>query len=330
MRPADPHFSVIIPVYNRVATLSRAISSVLAQSCQDFEIVIVDDGSTDDPASVVESFSEPRIRFLTQKNKGGGAARNAAIDAARGRYIAPLDSDDVFLPHHLETMRTLLEDKTNTAAYARILVDRGEGRTFVTPPRAIRPNENMGEYLLCDRGFIPTITLVVDRLTAKRVRYHKDLRAAEDTDFAMRLSMAGTKFVMSERAGAVWKDIADAGRVSAGGPSSRTQRFGYWLEQMKPQMTARAWCGGRGWAFAKMVARDGNKAEAFRLYLAALLQGCYSPRLALVVFLQIFLDAAQYRKLADTAIEWLHIGLREKPVAEKPRTEKPLIWLKKA
>ena len=306
-----PHFSVIIPVYNRANTLGAAIQSVLAQSCQDFEIVIVDDGSTDDPAAVIAQFSDPRIRFLRQKNQGGGAARNAAIDAARGRLIAPLDSDDIFLPHHLQTMKMLLHGKTNTAGYARIVVDRGEGRTFLKPPRAIRPGENMGEYLLCERGFVPTISLVLERELAKKVRYNASLRTAEDTDFAIRLALLGCRFVMAEQAGAVWKDFADPHRTSAGGPSSRTQRFGAWLEQMKPHMTRRAWCGGRGWAYAKMVARDGNKFEALRLYLDALLRGCYSPRLAAVVFLQVFLNAAQYRRLADTAIGWLHIGLRE-------------------
>jgi len=112
MTAGQPHFSVIIPVYNRAKTLGAAIQSVLAQSCQDFEIVIVDDGSTDDPAAVIAQFSDPRIRFLRQKNQGGGAARNAAIDAARGRLIAPLDSDDIFLPHHLQTMKMLLHGKT--------------------------------------------------------------------------------------------------------------------------------------------------------------------------------------------------------------------------
>ena len=60
-------------------------------------------------------------------------------------------------------MKALLEGSANTAGYARILVDRGEGRTFLKPPRAIREGEDMGEYLLCDRGFVPTITLVVER-----------------------------------------------------------------------------------------------------------------------------------------------------------------------
>ena len=309
--PEYPQFSVIIPVYNRAGTLGAAIRSVLAQSCQDFEIVIVDDGSQDDPEQMVAAFGDPRIRLLRQENRGGGAARNAAIDAARGLFIAPLDSDDIFLPHHLETMKTLLEGTKNTAAYARIAVDRGHGRRFLKPPRAIAEGEDMGEYLLCRRGFVPTITLVVGRALAARVRYHDDLRAAEDTDFAIRLAEAGCKFIMAPLAGAVWKDLPDPGRTSAGGPSSRTRRFGLWLEQMKPRMTRRAWRGGRGWAYAKMLARDGEKFAALKLYLEALFTFCYAPRLAAVIFLQIFLGPDSYRRLADAAISWLHVGLRE-------------------
>jgi glycosyltransferase involved in cell wall biosynthesis len=319
-----PHFSVIIPVYNRANTLPLAIASVLAQSCQDFEIVVVDDGSRDHPENALAQFYDPRIRVIRQENRGGGAARNAAIDAARGRFIAPLDSDDFFLPHHLERMKQMLDGTRNTAGYARVLVDRGEGRVFTKPPRAIRDGEDMGEYLLCERGFVPTITVVVERELARRVRYHENLRAAEDTDFAIRLALAGCRFVMAEELGAVWKDSADPGRTSAGGPSSHTERFVHWLEQMKPAMTARAWRGARGWAYAKMLAREGRKFEALKLYLAAVFAGCYAPRLAAVVFLQVFLNAAQYRRLADTAIAWLQPGLRERDHTA------PLSSLKKA
>src|ERR1700744_5343730 len=140
--PATPFFTVIIPVYNRANVLGDAIRSVLGQTCQDFEIVIVDDGSRDDPGAVVATFQDPRLRFVRQENQGGGTARNTAIDAARGRFIAPLDSDDVCRPHHLETMKALLDHTANTAGYARIVVDRGEGRTFLKPPRAIRPVED--------------------------------------------------------------------------------------------------------------------------------------------------------------------------------------------
>src|SRR5476651_2132476 len=109
-----PFFSVIIPVYNRAAALRAAIASVRAQSCQDFEIVVVDDGSKDNPRAVVEAFGDPRIRFFAQPNGGGGKARNTAIDQSCGCFIAPLDSDDVFLPHHLASMKDLLEHSSGT------------------------------------------------------------------------------------------------------------------------------------------------------------------------------------------------------------------------
>jgi hypothetical protein len=84
-------------------------------------------------------------------------------------------------------------------------------------------------------------------------------------------------------------------------------------------MTRRAWHGARGWAYAKLVARESGRLHALPLTLFAILRGCYSPRLAAVVFLQVMLDARQYRALADHAIRWLHVGLREKDIAEPQR-----------
>jgi glycosyltransferase involved in cell wall biosynthesis len=302
-----PFFSVIIPVYNRAGPLGRALESVLAQSCQDFEIVVVDDGSTDDPRTVAESFADPRIRFIRQDNAGGGAARNTAIDAARGRFVAPLDSDDIFLPHHLERMRALLEGSDGSlVGYARIRVERGAGRTILKPARAIRADEHMANYLLCERGFVPTITVVVERQTARRIRYDWALRTAEDTDFALRLYLAGCRFQMVEEPGAVWMDLADPGRTSA---ARRSRRFNDWLEQLRPVIPARAYHGGRGWAYAKLIVRK-HPLAALGLYLNAVLRGCYPPGLAGIVFLQIFLGGF-YRPVADRAIGWLKVGLRE-------------------
>jgi len=78
---STPYFSVIIPAYNRADPLAAAIGSVLAQTCQDFEIVVVDDGSKDDPKTVIEAFGDPRIRFIRQENQGGGAAAMAVLRA---------------------------------------------------------------------------------------------------------------------------------------------------------------------------------------------------------------------------------------------------------
>jgi len=303
----EPFFSVIIPVYNRADALRRAIESVRAQSCPDFEIVVVDDGSKDDPRSVAEAFDDPRIRFFSQANGGGGKARNTAIDHARGRFIAPLDSDDIFLPHHLASMKALLEGTTGVVGYARMQVDRGGGRVFLKPPRALRPGEDMAVYLLCDRGFVPTITVVAPREAAARIRYDENLWPAQDTDFAIRLFLDGYRFHMLEEAGAVWQDGFDPTRISAGKGSGR---FGAWLERMRPRIPPRAYHGARGWAFAKLEAPK-RPLAALGLYLNAVLRGCYRPSLAVIIFLQIFLSRSGYRRLADRAISWLRIGLRE-------------------
>ncbi|MEO8300912.1 MAG: glycosyltransferase [Rhizomicrobium sp.] len=309
----DPFFSVIIPVYNRATALRAAIESVRAQSCRDFEIVVVDDGSQDDPRSVAESFQDSRIRFISQPNGGGGKARNTAIDQARGRFIAPLDSDDVFLPHHLASMKALLENTGNVVGYARVRVDRGGGRVFLKPPRALQPREHMARYLLCDRGFVPTITVVAPRDAAARIRYDETLSPAQDTDFALRLFLAGYRFHMLEEAGAVWRDGTDPNRLSAGKASGE---LGTWLEKMRPLIPPRAYHGGRGWAYAKLIAPQ-RPLAALALYLNAVLRGCYRPSLAAVIFLQIFLGRTAYRRLADQAISWLHAGLREKDEAPK-------------
>jgi glycosyltransferase involved in cell wall biosynthesis len=305
---AVPFFSVIIPVYNRAHALAAAIESVRAQSFQDFEIIVVDDGSKDDPRAVAESFGDPRIRFIRQANAGGGAARNTGMDAARGQFVAPLDSDDAFLTHHLASMHALLDGTENLAGYARVRVDRGDGRVFLKPPRAILPGEEMARYLLCDRGFTPTSTLAVPREAAVRIRFDEHLRAAEDTDFAIRLTLAGTQFRMLEAPGAIWKDHFDPDRLSS---SSGGGQMAAWLAGLRPQLSARAWHGARGWAYAKLIMPE-QPLTAMGLYLNAVLRGCYRPSLAATIFLQIVLGRGGYRRLADAAISWLHIGLRER------------------
>lgn len=307
-RAMRPFFSIIIPVYNRAHVLGRALASVLSQSCQDFEVVVVDDGSSDDPASVIASFADPRILYIRQRNCGGGAARNAGIDAARGRFVAPLDSDDEFLPGHLDRMKRTLEDAANVVAYARVLVNRGKGRSLLKPPRAIASGEHMATYLLCDRGFVPTITVTVDRATAHRVRYSEYLRFGEDTDFAIRLFLDGNRFVMLEEPGAIWHDLRDPHRASA---NRKGARLASWIEELRPRIPAAAYHGCRGWTIAKGVAMTWPW-QALRLYATALRHRCYSPRLAAIVFLQIFLSDANYRRVADVGIGWMGRGAKRR------------------
>ncbi len=102
--------SVIVPLYNKGPYVERALNSILAQTYTDFEVIVVDDGSTDDGPSRVRCFSDPRIRLLQQANAGPGAARNRGIAEAKGDLLAFLDADDAWMPDYLESSVQMLDE----------------------------------------------------------------------------------------------------------------------------------------------------------------------------------------------------------------------------
>lgn len=114
MKENNLQVSVIIPTYNRAHLVGRAIESVLNQTYQNFEIIVVDDGSTDNTEEVVKNFNNKVIRYIRHKeNRGGGAARNTGIKEAEGNYIAFLDDDDEWLPEKLEKQISFFDDKSS-------------------------------------------------------------------------------------------------------------------------------------------------------------------------------------------------------------------------
>jgi glycosyltransferase involved in cell wall biosynthesis len=106
----NPCVSVIIPTYNRAEMLIRAIRSVLKQTYEDYEIIVVDDGSTDDTAKVMKAYENDKFKYIRYSlNKGGAFARNLGLDSSRGKYIAFLDSDDEWLPTKLEKQTKFID-----------------------------------------------------------------------------------------------------------------------------------------------------------------------------------------------------------------------------
>lgn len=296
----SPLFTVVIPVFNRTALLERALKSVLDQTCQDFEIVVVDDGSSDDPGVVIRALGDTRIRLIAQEHRGGNAARNAGIDHASGFFVALLDSDDQFLPHHLESMKALLQGRPNVVGYAPVRAVRSPQAHYLKPRRALASGEEMASYLLRDRGFIPTSTTALHTEIARRVRYDVRQKFAQDTDFAIRLWLTGLDFEMAEQAGAIWDDTGRHDRVSAG---RKGPLLTEWLKELRPVISRKAYLGYRGWAVAKGLAAS-DSSKALRYYLAALFAGCYRPGLAVVIFAQIFFSDGLYRKAADQTLRW--------------------------
>lgn len=103
-------FSVVIPLYNKAHTISKTLNSVLCQEFQDFEVVIVDDGSTDDGVNVIKKFTnDPRVRIISQSNKGVSAARNKGIISSVKNYIAFIDGDDEWKPQYLKKISEAIQ-----------------------------------------------------------------------------------------------------------------------------------------------------------------------------------------------------------------------------
>lgn len=127
-----PSFSVVIPTYNRAALITGTVNSVLSQESADFEIVLVDDGSTDDTAAVVESnyARDERVRYIRQANAERGAARNRGLKEARGTHVVFFDSDDVMHTDHLKTLAAVLKERPEINFLATKYEIERDGHSF--------------------------------------------------------------------------------------------------------------------------------------------------------------------------------------------------------
>jgi glycosyltransferase involved in cell wall biosynthesis len=118
MHPVPPFFSIIIPTYNRAAIIHESVQSILAQTFQDWELIVVDDGSSDGTSKIIRQFSETdtRIRYVFQENAERSNARNNGAAHAKGTYLIFLDSDDSFAPEHLEKLQNFIVAKSRPVA----------------------------------------------------------------------------------------------------------------------------------------------------------------------------------------------------------------------
>lgn len=295
----SPFFSVVIPLYNRAAQVGATIRSVLAQDWTDFEIVVIDDGSRDNPRPAIEAIGDPRIRYIRQDNAGGGAARNAGIKAARGRHIAFLDSDDLFLPGKLSIMaRALSDDDGVTVLYSRMKVDRGVDRYWIRPDRGIREDEDVGEYLFCANQFMQTSTMVVPTPLAQAVLFDPALKKGQDLDFCVRLQGAGARFHMIEQPLTIWLDATEAGRTSyvKGYETSLD-----WLERCGHMLTGKARRGYRATVLAYHMAPV-RPVAAIRDLILGCVAGGVPPRIIARQILRSYLPKPVYRSLVNNFV----------------------------
>jgi glycosyltransferase involved in cell wall biosynthesis len=179
--------SVVIPVYNRVVPLKRALKSVVAQTYKNLEVLVVDDGSTEDMKSVVDEFQDVRITFLrNQINTNANVCRNIGIQKATGTYIAMMDSDDEWLAEHIAVRLAFMQQSKADGCYGSHYVDNGHER-IPAISRTRRANESMADYLLSD-GIAQTSTYFLKAECAKQLLWDEELKRHQDYDFSVRFS----------------------------------------------------------------------------------------------------------------------------------------------
>jgi len=212
-----PCVSVILPVHNRADVLPRAIDSVIAQELADFELIVVDDGSTDESATLAQSFADDRIRLIRlDKNRGGNVARNEGIRAARSPLIAFLDSDDRYLPNKLSTVVGEFERRPGldllVDSFIKIQPPGSRKAQVVRSNPVIDGRELFRTALFTRQLWKATPAITVRREVALKAPFDETLRRLQDFDFLIRASefanCASTDQVL-------WVKYWDAGAISA-------------------------------------------------------------------------------------------------------------------
>lgn len=187
--PPSPTVSVIIPTYNRARLVCRAVTSVLSQTFEDFELLVVDDASQDETEKVIAEFDDPRIRYLRQPvNRDVSAARNRGLREARGKFIAFLDSDDEWLPDKLEAQVSRFRELPESVGlvYSGSVIQYGNDKEVVfTPQCRGRVFEELLLKNITDTG---SASVMIRRNVIRVVGFFDEaIPAMEDYDYWIRV-----------------------------------------------------------------------------------------------------------------------------------------------
>jgi glycosyltransferase involved in cell wall biosynthesis len=262
-----PAVSIVIPSFNRGHCIRACIGSVLTQTVGDMEIIVVDDASRDDTAAQVSAIGDPRIRYLRhESNKGGAAARNTGIQAARAEYVAFLDSDDAWSPDKLEKQLRHLENKGigYGFSYTWLIGRDPQGREIWRTDRSI---DGLAVMELLVENCVGTFSSVMARRSALLAVGGLDekMRSCQDWDLYVRLNALTRVCCLEEHLVFYRQDSGDKYRISASPASivSGHRRMLQKLEARYADLPAEARAGSlRG--FSRAFATAGAVGDVLR------------------------------------------------------------------
>ncbi len=186
-----PLVSVVLPVYNGEMYIAQAVDSILNQTFKDFELIVINDGSTDKTAEILNKYTDPRLQIITQENKGLVAALNRGIEAARGTYIARQDADDASLPERLQLQSHYLQQHAETVIVGSSMSVMNKQGTITHKHSVLLHDPELRQELLIRSPFAHGSVMFKKSAALTAGLYQQNFWPAEDYELWLRLSEHG-------------------------------------------------------------------------------------------------------------------------------------------
>ncbi len=303
--------SIIIPAYNQAHYLGAAIASALGQSYGDVEVIVVDDGSTDNTREVVEQIGDPRLRYVYQENQGLSAARNTGIRHACGTYLSYLDSDDLFLPEKVALLLAVMEERPEVGLVAGQAMPVDEAGS---PAGALfdRPLPDDARELLLHNPLHVGSVLVRRSWQEKAGFFDESLRSYEDWDMWLRLARLGCPMASVARPVSLYR--FHAAQMTRDGSQMTTATFAVLDKSFADPDLPPSWRAWRNRAYSRAHLRAA--AQAYRLEESLSVARIHLEK---AVALDPTLAAGSGERLATTMSAWTDL----------PKIGDPLTYLER-
>ncbi|MGE1101269.1 glycosyltransferase family 2 protein [Peribacillus simplex] len=267
----DVLISVVIPTYNRGSLLKRTINSVLNQTYSNFELIIIDDASTDNTEDLIKSYNDPRISYTRlESNSKGTKTRNLGIQKASGEFIALLDSDDEWVNNKLEKQLSYIKQFNSDKIICftgLILID--ENNKSLTTNEDLNETDDIMDYILLHDNWVQTSSYMISSKLAKNTLFGENIKKHQDWDFCLRLRDADAMFVyLSDNLTIYHIDKRDD-RI---GTNSKYHLSIEWSKSIKEKVSERAYFAFMSKIVANQLLMNGKKLEPLKIFSTAFLK----------------------------------------------------------
>jgi glycosyltransferase involved in cell wall biosynthesis len=209
--PTLPLISIIVPVYNRADRIGQTLDSLLAQTQRNYEIILVDDGSTDRTAEVIAPYLNAHVFYYRQENAGAPAARNYGFERSKGKMIVFFDSDDLMLPSRLEEQQKAMQRENAQACAAGFYINLIGGDTYLPP---VQGQESIMELFINRKLLGSTQSWMFSRELVMQVKgFDTELSCRQDIDIAFRILKLNPKVALLRKPLSLFIDHEGAERI---------------------------------------------------------------------------------------------------------------------